>query len=119
LVCSCWFIKVTFAEVRRHLGVGTHRQWSDPAIARTIPALVGLFSLIALWMHGLRPIQHIAFRAAAWYLEPLPTFSDALAPVRRELWTPPGFDVSANGPRLVEIPRTTINALIGAACYPA
>src|SRR3954466_5012490 len=27
------------AEVRRHLGVETQRQWSDPAIARTTPAL--------------------------------------------------------------------------------
>ena len=27
-----WSIEVTFAEVRRHLGVETQRQWSDPAI---------------------------------------------------------------------------------------
>ena len=26
-----------FAAVRRHLGVETQRQWSDPAIARTTP----------------------------------------------------------------------------------
>ena len=32
-----WSIEVTFAEVRRHLGVETQRQWSDPAIARTTP----------------------------------------------------------------------------------
>jgi len=44
-----WSIEVTFAEVRRHLGVETQRQWSDPAIARTTPTLLGLFSLITLW----------------------------------------------------------------------
>ena len=48
-----WSIEVTFAEVRRHLGVETQRQWSDPAIARTTPALLGLFSLITLWAHEL------------------------------------------------------------------
>jgi hypothetical protein len=48
-----WSTEVTFAEVRRHLGVETQRQWSDPAIARTTPALLGLFSLIALWAQHL------------------------------------------------------------------
>jgi len=114
-----WSIEVTFAEVRRHLGVETQRQWSDPAIARTTPALLGLFSLVTLWAHELRPGQAMTCRAAAWYPKPLPTFSDALARVRRELWTRPGFDISANGPKLVEMPRSAINALIGAACYAA
>jgi hypothetical protein len=47
----CWFVmrwqlEVTFQEVRRHLGFETQRQWSDLAIERTTPALLGLFSLI-------------------------------------------------------------------------
>ncbi len=32
-----WQLEVTFQEVRAHLGVGTQRQWSDRAIARTTP----------------------------------------------------------------------------------
>lgn len=36
-----WQIKVTFAETHAHLGVETQRQWSDNAIARTTPALLG------------------------------------------------------------------------------
>jgi hypothetical protein len=52
----CWFVmrwqlEVTFQEVRRHLGFETQRQWSDLAIERTTPALLGLFSLIALFAH--------------------------------------------------------------------
>ena len=89
---------MTFAEVRRHLGVETQRQWSDPAIARTTPALLGLFSLATLWAHELRAGQAPPSRAAAWYPTPLPTFSDALALVRRELWTRPGFDISHTDP---------------------
>ncbi len=114
-----WSIEVTFAEVRRHLGVETQRQWSGPAIARTTPALLGLFSLVTLWAHDLYATQAPAPRTASWYSKPLPTFSDALARVRRELWTHHDFCTSAAVPDLVKLPRTTINALIGAACYAA
>jgi hypothetical protein len=114
-----WSIEVTFAEVRRHLGVESQRQWSDPAIARTTPALLGLFSLVTLWAHELHANQPMMPRAAAWYAKPLPSFSDAIALVRRELWIRPGLNTSANGPETIEIPRTAINALIGAACYAA
>jgi len=114
-----WSIEVTFAEVRRHLGVETQRQWSDPAIARTTPALLGLFSLVTLWAHDLYATQTPVPRTASWYSKPLPTFSDALARVRRELWTHHDFGTSAAVPDLVKLPRTTINALIGAACYAA
>ena len=43
-----WSMETTFALVRAHLGVETQRQWSDPAILRTTPALLGLFSLVAI-----------------------------------------------------------------------
>jgi len=42
---SRWRFETTFQEVRAHLDVETQRQWSDLAIARTTPALLGLFSL--------------------------------------------------------------------------
>ena len=50
-----WQVEVTFREVRDHLGVETQRQWSDPAIARTMPCLLGLFSLVALLAAQLAP----------------------------------------------------------------
>lgn len=43
-----WNEEVPFEEVRAHLGVETQRQWSDLAIARTTPALLGIFSLITV-----------------------------------------------------------------------
>jgi hypothetical protein len=70
-----WPIEVTFAEVRRHLGVKTQRQWSDPAIARTTPALLGLFSLVTLWAHDLYAGEAPAPRTASWCSKPLPTFT--------------------------------------------
>ena len=44
-------METTFQEARRHLGVETQRQWSELAIRRTTPALLGLFSLITLFAH--------------------------------------------------------------------
>ena len=38
-----WQVEVTFEELRAHLGMETQRQWSERAIARTTPALFGLF----------------------------------------------------------------------------
>ncbi|HYZ60828.1 MAG TPA: transposase [Acetobacteraceae bacterium] len=114
-----WSTEVTFAEVRRHLGVETQRQWSDPAIARTTPTLLGLFSLIALWAQDLYGRTTPPPRTASWYAKPLPTFSDALALVRRQLWANQDFRISATTAEVIQIPQTTFNALIGAACYAA
>jgi hypothetical protein len=50
---SRWQLEVTFQESRAHLGVETQRQWSDLAIMRTTPVLLGLFSLVTLWAHDL------------------------------------------------------------------
>lgn len=47
-----WNIEVTFEESRAHLGVETQRQWSDKAIARTTPLLMGLFSVVTLMLVG-------------------------------------------------------------------
>ena len=57
-----WQLEVTpypvrgrlFQEVRTHLGVETQRQWSDLAIARTTPVLLGLFSRTTLAAHALQ-----------------------------------------------------------------
>jgi len=48
-----WQLEVTFRDVRKHLGVETQRQWSALAIARTTPALLGLYSLITVLAHRL------------------------------------------------------------------
>jgi hypothetical protein len=114
-----WSIEVTFAEVRRHLGVETQRQWSDAAIARTTPALLGLFSLTTLWCHELHAGAAPTMRAASWYPKPLPTFSDAIAAVRRELWSRRHFEMSSGQPDITKIPDTIINSLINTACYAA
>ena len=80
-----WAMETTFQETRAHLGVEGQRQWQETAIARTTPVRLGLFSLVALLV-ARQPAWQQAVRRAAWYKKRLPTFSDALAQVRRALW---------------------------------
>ena len=81
-----WAAEPTFQEARRHLGCETQRQWSDLAIHRTTPVLLGVFSLVTLWAADLARTGKLAVLGAAWYKKPDPTFADCLAVVRRMLW---------------------------------
>ena len=116
-----WRLEVTFEEARRHLGIETQRQWSDKAIARTTPLLLGLFSWVTLLAHALYASQPLAApRQAAWYRKPLPTFSDALALVRYHLWIAyPTFRISSDEPDMLKIPIPLFDSLLDAVCYAA
>ena len=73
--------------MRRHLGIETQRQWSDLAILRTTPVLLGLFSGATLMADELAGEEgKLRVSEAAWYRKEVATFSDALAAVRRSLW---------------------------------
>ena len=61
-------------------------QWSDPAILRTTPAWLGLFSWRVLATHVLHQGKPVADRRSAWYTQKDPTFSDVLAFMRPTLW---------------------------------
>jgi len=112
-----WSVETTFEETREHLGVETQRQWSDHAIARTTPALLGLFSLVTLWAADASIATTAHPRAAAWYTKEAITFSDALATIRRILWDVPNFQISRPCPANVEIPAALLERLLQAVCY--
>jgi hypothetical protein len=112
-----WRVEVTFHEVRDHLGVETQRQWSDLAIARTTPLLLGLFSLVTLLAHTHAQRGKLPVRQAAWYTKPLPTFSDALAIVRQSLWQHVLFQTSHFADDIRKIPVKALECLWNALCY--
>ncbi len=118
---SRWRMETTFQEARTHLGVETQRQWSDLAILRTTPALLGLYSLITIWADQLAhaPISAVGSRTAAWYAKREPTFSDAIAAVRRALWCPPALSMSRPCAEIVQIPATLLQRLTDTLCYAA
>jgi len=113
-----WQVEVTFAETRAHLGVETQRQWSDKAIARTTPVLLGLYSLITLWAADLLTSASSPY-AAAWYRKTNLTFSDAIAAVRFSLWL---GDIPSHSPQNREhdkIPPNRVIRMAQALCFPA
>jgi hypothetical protein len=123
----CWFVmrwqlEVTFQEMRRHLGFETQRQWSEMAIRRTTPALLGLFSLVTLFAHQrMRKTAGAFRRRAGWYRKAHPTFADALALVRKELWAQEEqtFYTSPAEADTVKVPRAFVERLTDAVCYAA
>jgi len=118
---SRWRVETTFQEVRAHLGVETQRQWSDLAILRTTPALLGLFSLITVWADGLARDATNALRpnVAAWYRKSEPTFSDAIAAVRRVLWAPPNLSMSRQPGETIAIAAGLLNRVFQTLCLAA
>jgi len=114
-----WQVEVTFAEVRAHLGVETQRQWSDLAIARTTPLLLGLFSLTTLLANQLHGQQELTLGTASWYQKQHPSFSDAIAAVRRKMWHPRYYRVSGTEAETFTIPRSLFDAVIERLAYAA
>ena len=105
--------------MRRHLGMETQRQWSEKAIARTTPALLGLFSLVVLWTNRADVRRFVHPYQALWYQKRTITFSDALAAVRRSLWA---SELSHRSAEVVDIPKgqpDLVGRLVAVLCRPA
>jgi hypothetical protein len=117
-----WQLEATFQEVRQRLGFETQRHWSEKAIRRTALALLGLFSVVTLLAnHQMANNENMdAVRRAAWYDKSHPTFSDALALVRKELWAQEQtFYGSPAQTDMVRVPRVFMERLTDAVCYAA
>lgn len=112
-----WGLEVTFQESRAHLGLETQRQHNDLAIARTTPALLGLFSLVTLFVSQLTQDQPLPTRTAAWYTKPEPTFSDTIAFVRYYLWTHMEFNNSPVKTTSALFPDSVLAGLVDSICY--
>jgi hypothetical protein len=114
-----WRLEVTWQETRAHLGMETQRQWNARAIVRTTPALLGRFSIVTLMAGQLAQEHVLPGRQAAWYRKSLPTFVDAIAIVRRHVWTSTHCYMSPVKADMVELPCTLLNRLTETLCYTA
>jgi len=114
-----WQLEVTFHEARTHLGVETQRQWSDLAIARTTPTLLGLFSLVTRVAQQFLDDGVLPTRRAAWYDKAVPTFADTLALVRQRLWPIALSETSLSETDMVKIPRVVFERFTTTLAYAA
>ena len=109
-----WNIEVTFEEVRAHLGVETQRQWSDKAIQRSTPLLMGLYSLLTLIAIKMNETKALLVQeTTSWYDKNGDlTFSDIIVAVRRSIWSKIYFSKSANNDDFLKITEHDANTLI-------
>lgn len=114
-----WTMEVTFEEARAHLGMETQRQWNARAIARTTPALFALYAIVTLTAHLLIAKGAACMRRTAWYHKTHPTFSDAIALVRRQLWEQMHFSTSQQETDMIIMPRALFERFTDALCYAA
>jgi len=111
-VVQRWSVEVTFEEVRAHLGLETQRQWSDLAIARTTPVLLGLFSIVTLLAVRWHEAGLLVAHQTAWYEKACPTFSDCIGLARQQIWR---SRITALSPPLgdaLPLPQTLLEAII-------
>lgn len=107
-----WPVEVTFEEAREHLGIETQRQWSELAIVRSTPCLLGLFSLVVLLALRLHPDGKVPVLTAAWYKKTEATFSDCLFLTRKHLWRSFESTESAQKADSVDFPAQVWNHLL-------
>ena len=94
------------------------RQWSDLAIARTTPILLGLFSIVIIFAHHLQTTFTWKVRQTIWYSKSLPTLSDTFALVRRYCWAGT-FSTSSDSAQMVKVPIALFARLMDLAVYAA
>ena len=105
----------TFQEIRQRLSFETQRHWSEMAILRTTPAMLGPFCVVVLFAHRMmadRPTEIV--RRAAWYDKRYPTFSEALALVRKEelrVWQEQTFSGSPRENEMVKVSQASESTL--------
>lgn len=114
-----WPIEVTFHEVRTYLGVETQRHWSDLALLRITPALLGLFSLTTIFAHQLLDSRPFPAHQAAWYSNALPIFSNTLAFVRQRLWSSRFLCRSSSKHEVTKIPWALFDRLVDTLAFTA
>jgi hypothetical protein len=111
-----WSIETTFEESRAHLGIETQRQWSDLAIERTTPLLLGLYSLVVLAGEHLQREAPLPIEQTAWYRKTHATFHDVLACLRRQIWLAQSNQTSPVDPDIGLLARSRLERLLYAAC---
>jgi hypothetical protein len=83
---------------------------------------LGLFSLVTLFAHQrIRQAAGALRLQTTWYHMSHPTFADALALVRKELWAQEQQTSygSASATDTVKVPRAFVERMTDAVCYAA
>jgi hypothetical protein len=119
LYTARWPIEVTFQESRQHLGLATTRQRRDKSVLRSVPCLLGLFSVVAVLFHRHTRDRPMRLATNPWHVRTEATFRDALGTVRRLLWQQTVLADPAHHRALKQLPAKLRNILLDQLSYAA
>ncbi len=110
-----WSIEDTFRNTKQLLGGEEPQCWRAQGPDRAAALSFWTYSAVWVWYlacHGARP----TWRTRPWYpAKRTPSFADALAALRRALWSRRIFDGSDSCSLMAKIPEVLINAIAEAA----
>src|SRR5262249_62302696 len=104
--------ETAFEELRAPLGLETTRGWCRNTVLRAAPCLFGLYTVVALLFQALPEAKRSG--AVVWPGKAGTTFSDALAAVRRWLWSEWVFPQAPGGADLQKLPEQFREILLSA-----
>jgi hypothetical protein len=107
-----WSLEVTCEEARAHLGLAMQRPWSDRALARTTPVLLGLFALVTLAALHCHKAGRLSRERPAGDAQEEPTSSDCLRLVRGRIWQARMSGMSAGDAEVIAWPRRLFEAVV-------
>jgi hypothetical protein len=109
-------VETAFQEARAHLGLESTRGWCRKTVPRAAPRLSGPYSVAALpFAAPPRTERQVSVR---WPGKAVVTFPDALAAVRRWLWSAWVFPQAAGGTPVQQLPEP-LQTLLFSALAPA
>jgi hypothetical protein len=106
-----WSLETTFQELRAYLGLETTCGWTQATVLRAAPCLFGLFSVVAL-LYARLPAGHTHGTQIMWVGKQDVTFSDALAAVRRWVWSEWIFVMCGHQEAFAQLPDSLRNLLL-------
>ena len=112
---SRWSIEVAFHDGKQHLGFQEPQGWSRPAVERTAPVAMLLYSLIVLWF-AREGHRHYRPLDCPWYKSKAdPSFADMLATLRRVSVRRKVLSLALRGPGSRKVRQLLENAYAAAA----
>jgi hypothetical protein len=110
--CGRWSIEATFQEARSCLRSESTRGWCRRTVLRGTPCLLGLYSVVAVLFHALPADQRAG--SVTWPGKAGVAFSDALAAVRRWVWTEGVFPQAGASAAVAQLPQHVRELLLSA-----
>lgn len=110
-----WAIEVCFRDVKQNLGGQDPQSWKRQGPKRAAALSLWLHSLTWCWYLSAHPDGR-TWTARPWYKsKTTPSFLDALAALRRQIWAQRITAMSPNGPEEPEITEAILDTLAYAA----